>query len=131
MLGARESFRIVGCYQMTEEDYYGRRKFDDAVAKTAWYIDAHGEKVGEYLNKGEYYEIPYRALITNEVNNLIVAGRCISATFILQASMRVQPTCMTLGETAGVATAYSLQHGILVNDLDWANLDKGIKPYKK
>ena len=86
MIGARESFRIVGKYQMTENDYHQRRKFDDAVAKTAWYIDAHGEKVGDYLAKGEYYEIPYRALITNEIDNLIVAGRCISATFILQAS---------------------------------------------
>jgi hypothetical protein len=131
MIGARESFRIVGTYQMTEQDYYERRKFDDAVARTAWYIDAHGEKVGEYLNKGEYYEIPYRALITNEINNLIVAGRCISTTFILQASMRIQPTCMSLGETAGVATVYSQKHHIPVNKINWAKVDETVKPYRK
>lgn len=131
MIGARESFRIVGKYQMTEEDYYERKTFDDAVAKTAWYIDAHGEKVGEYLKKGEYYEIPYRALITNEVENLIVAGRCISATFILQASMRIQPTCMSLGESAGVAAAYSIKNNIPVNKIEWTKVDNYIKPYKK
>lgn len=131
MIGARESFRIIGVYQMTEKDYYERKKFDDAVAKTAWYIDAHGEKVGEYLKKGEYYEIPYRAMITKEINNLIVAGRCISATFILQASMRIQPTCMSLGEAAGVAVAYAQNHHIHVNRMDWSKVDNGIKPYKK
>ncbi|HBC75055.1 MAG TPA: FAD-dependent oxidoreductase [Candidatus Wallbacteria bacterium] len=131
MIGARESFRIVGKYQMTENDYHERRKFDDAVAKTAWYIDAHGEKVGEYLAKGEYYEIPYRALITNEIDNLIVAGRCISATFILQASMRIQPTCMSLGEAAGAAAAYSKKRGIAVNAIEWDKVENDIKAYKK
>jgi len=131
MIGARESFRIVGKYQMTGNDYHERRKFDDAVAKTAWYIDAHGEKVGEYLAKGEYYEIPYRALITNEIDNLIVAGRCISATFILQASMRIQPTCMSLGEAAGAAAAYSKKRGIAVNAIEWDKVENDIKAYKK
>lgn len=131
MIGVRESFRIFGKYLMSEEDYYSRRTFDDAVAKTAWYIDAHGEKVGEYLSKGEYYEIPYRALVTNEIDNLIVAGRCISATFILQASMRIQPTCMSIGETAGVAAAYSIKNNIPINAIDWTNVDDSIKPYKK
>lgn len=131
MIGARESFRIIGKYQMTEKDYYEKKTFEDAVAKTAWYIDAHGEKVGDYLKKGEYYEIPYRALVTNELNNLIVGGRCISATFILQASMRIQPTCMSIGETAGVAAAYSIKHNIPVNQVDWAKVDNAIKPYKK
>lgn len=131
MIGVRESFRIVGKYLMTEEDYYARRTFEDAVAKTAWYIDAHGEKVGDYLEKGEYYEIPYGALVTNEIDNLIVAGRCISATFILQASMRIQPTCMSIGESAGVAAACSLKMGIPVNKIDWAKLDSSLKPYKK
>lgn len=131
MIGARESFRIIGKYRMSEKDYYERKTFDDAAAKTAWYIDAHGEKIGEYLSKGEYYEIPYRALVTNEINNLIVAGRCISASFILQASMRIQPTCMSLGETAGTAAAYSKKNGININAIEWDKVENNIKPYKK
>jgi len=131
MIGARESFRIIGKYRLSEKDYYSRSKFDDAVAKTAWYIDAHGEKVGDYLARGEYYEIPYRALVTDEISNLIVAGRCISASFILQASMRIQPTCMTLGETAGATAAYSKKTGIEINKIEWDKVDNDIKPYKK
>ena len=53
---------------------------------------------------GDYYEIPYRAMVTNEVENLVVAGRCISTTFLMQASIRIIPTCIDMGEAAGMAT---------------------------
>ena len=129
MIGARESFKIIGKYVMTEKDYYEQKKFKDAVAKTAWYIDAHGEKVGDYLKKGQYYEIPYRALVTNEIKNLIVAGRCISVSFIIQASMRIQPTCMSIGEAAGVAAYVSVKNNISLNEIDWEKVDDKIKPY--
>lgn len=130
MLGARESFRIVGKYYMTAEDYYGQRRFPDAVVRTAWYIDAHGEKVGDYLQPGQYYEIPYRAMVTDEVENLIVAGRCISVSFILEASMRIQPTCMSLGEAAGIAAAWAVKQGIAPNAVDWAALPDAEKSYR-
>lgn len=129
MLGARESFRIKGKYAMTEEDYYQRRRFSDAVVRTAWYIDAHGEKVGEYLNKGEYYEIPYRAMITKEIDNIIVTGRCISVSFILEASMRIQPTCMSIGEAAGIAAAWSLKQGVRANQLEWTDIPEAQRSY--
>ncbi len=83
------------------------------------------------MGKGEYYEIPYRALVTNEIKNLIVCGRCISASFILQASMRIQPSCITLGETAGVAAKYSIENDICLNEIKWNVVDNSIKPYKK
>jgi hypothetical protein len=129
MLGARESFRIQGKYVMTEADYYARRRFADAVVRTAWYIDAHGEKVGEYLKPGEYYEIPYRTMVTEDIENLIVAGRCISVSFILEASMRIQPTCMSIGEAAGTAAAWAVPHGIAVNQLDWATIPPKHRSY--
>ena len=55
----------------------------------------------EKLKKGQYYEIPYRTLVTNEIANLLVAGRCASGSFAAQASFRIQPTCMSMGEAAG------------------------------
>ena len=122
MLGARESWRILGKYYMVEDDYHNQSRFEDAVARTAWFIDAHGEKVSEKLPKGGYYEIPYRALITDKISNLIVTGRCISASFILQASMRIQATCMSIGEAAGIAAAYGLKNNIAVNEIDWAKI---------
>ena len=122
MLGARESWRIKGKYYLVEDDYHNQSKFHDAVCRTAWFIDAHGEKVSEKLPAGAFYEIPYRALITDKISNLIVTGRCISASFILQASMRIQPTCISIGEAAGIAAAFALQNRIAPNQLDWAKV---------
>ena len=122
MLGARESWRIRGKYYLVEDDYHNQSRFPDAVARTAWFIDAHGEKISEKLPRGGFYEIPYRALITNEINNLIVTGRCISASFILQASMRIQLTCMSIGEAAGIAAAHSTKYLVAANDINWQSL---------
>lgn len=129
MLGARESWRIKGKYYLVEDDYHNQSRFKDAVARTAWFIDAHGEKVSEKLPKGAYYEIPYRSLITNEISNLIVAGRCISASFILQASMRIQLTCMSIGEAAGIAAAWGLQHNIAANSIEWDKIPETTRSY--
>ena len=114
---------------MTEDDYHNRSRFTDAVARTAWYIDAHGERVDKELPAGEFYEIPYRALITENVPNLIVAGRCISASFVLQASMRIQPTCMSIGEAAGIAAAWGIRHGTEVNAIKWEDIPREERSY--
>ncbi len=129
MLGARESWRIRGKYYLVEDDYHNQSRFKDAVARTAWFIDAHGEQVSEKLPKGAYYEIPYRSLITNEIPNLIVAGRCISASFILQASMRIQLTCMSIGEAAGIAAAWGLENNIAANDIEWDKIPASQRSY--
>ena len=129
MLGARESWRIRGKFYMTEDDYHNRSRFPDAVARTAYFIDAHGERVDEKIPKGEFYEIPYRAMITDQVSNLLVAGRCISTSFILQASMRIQPTCMSIGEAAGIAAAWGLKHNTEVNALHWEEIPKEQRSY--
>lgn len=119
MLGARESWRIIGKYYLVEDDYHNQSRFVDAVARTAWFIDAHGEKISEPLPKGGFYEIPYRSLVSDRIDNLIVTGRCISASFILQASMRIQLTCMSIGEAAGIASAFALKNNINVNKVQW------------
>ena len=131
MLGIRESWRIHGKYYMTAEDYFDARKFPDAICRSAYPIDIHDEtlNLGKKLAKGEFYEIPYRSLITNEFSNLIVAGRCISANFSAQASVRIQPTCMSMGEAAGIAAAYGLKNNIAVNALDWDIIPESQRSY--
>ena len=129
MLGARESWRIRDKYYLVEDDYHKQSRFPDAVCRTAWFIDAHGEKVSEKLPKGAFYEIPYRSLVTEKYPNLIVAGRCISASFILQASMRIQPTCMSIGEAAGIAAAWGLSHGVDANEVRWEEIPKEKRSY--
>ena len=90
---------------------------------------AHGEKISAKLPAGGFYEIPYRSLITDKISNLIVAGRCISASFILQASMRIQATCMSIGEAAGIAANFSLKNNIEPNMVEWDKISKNIRSY--
>ena len=129
MLGARESWRIKGKYYLVEDDYHNQSKFPDAVCRTAWFIDAHGEEISEKLPEGAFYEVPYRSLITDKISNLIVTGRCISASFILQASMRIQPTCMSIGEAAGTAAAYGLKNNIAANQIAWDKIPANKRSY--
>ncbi len=129
ILGARESWRIKGKYYLVEDDYHNQSRFADAVCRTAWFIDAHGEKVSERLPKDGFYEIPYRSLVTDKISNLIVTGRCISASFILQASMRIQPTCMSIGEAGGIAAAYALQKNISANMVEWDKIPAAQRSY--
>ena len=131
MLGVRESWRIHGKYYMTADDYSNARKFPDAVCRSAYPIDIHDENLSlsHMLKDGEFYEIPYRALVTNELSNLLVVGRCISANFSAQASVRIQPTCMSMGEAAGIAAAYSLKNNFPVNAIDWSSLPADMRSY--
>ena len=129
ILGVRESWRIRGQLIMTGKDYYGQSRFPDAVARSAYYVDIHGGKNGTPLKKGEYYEISFRTLITNEVSNLAVAGRCASADFELNASMRIQPTCIATGEAAGIASAWAVAHRIPVNEVKWEEIPAELRSY--
>lgn len=106
--GIRESNRVVGKYHVEVEDYINRAKFKDAVAQTAYPIDIHAEHMDdlELMKPGEFYEIPFSAMLPKDgANNLLVSGRCISTSFAVQASMRIQPVCIALGEAAGIAAA--------------------------
>ena len=122
MLGLRESWRIKGKYVLTEEDYINRARFSDGVVRGDWYIDVHSAGQGliqkNKYEPGEYYEIPYRCMVSDVAENLIVAGRCISATFLMQASIRIQPTLIDLGQAAGEACHYSVKNGVPLNCVD-------------
>jgi hypothetical protein len=108
-IGIRESRRLKGQYVLTAEDILNAKKFDDGIASSNWPIDIHPSKIGEkgqlrHPPKGDFYDIPLRSLLPkeNEVKNLIVAGRCLSATFEAQGSARIQPNCFAMGEAAGL-----------------------------
>lgn len=121
-VGIRESRRIVGRYTLTRDDVLQARKFDDAVARSAYPIDVHNPSgsgtATERLASGTYYEIPYRALIPAHREQLVVAGRCISTTHEALASTRLTPTVMTLGQAAGTASALACAQRKRVGDID-------------
>ena len=131
MLGVRESWRIKGKYYLTSEDYFNGQKFSDAICRTAYPIDIHDEvlNLSKHLAKGDFYEIPFRALVTNEIENLAVVGRCASGSFAAQASFRIQPTYMSMGEAAGIAAAYGLKNNMAMNAIKWDKIPVELRNY--
>lgn len=109
-IGVRETRRIAGEYVLTGADILSGRKFEDCIAKNGYCIDIHDPKgngwgVSYIQSEDHCYDIPYRCLIPEKLDNLLVAGRCISTTAEALASTRIMPSCMALGEAAGLAAA--------------------------
>lgn len=73
---------------------------------------------------GAMYGIPYRCLITNEIDNLIVVGRCLSATFEAQAAVRTTPTVGAIGQAGGTAAALAVKEGVPVQQVDYKELQQ-------
>ena len=127
-IGVRESRMIVGEHTLTKEELISCTRFDDSIAVCNYDIDIHSPDGGGtshyYFGPGQYYTIPYRCLIPKNAENLLVAGRCISATHEAQASVRIMPTCASLGEAAGVAAAVAHDGGCGVKDIDIGELQR-------
>ncbi|HUR58517.1 MAG TPA: FAD-dependent oxidoreductase, partial [Opitutaceae bacterium] len=119
-LGIRETRRIVGHYTMTQEDVLGCRHFDDSIAVASYPIDIHrpGDEGCTLIWCGDCYDIPYRSLLPQKVENLIVAGRCISTTHEAMGAIRVMATCMAMGEAAGRAAKLAIRQGVSPAQID-------------
>lgn len=125
MLGVRESRRITGDYVLTAEDLVAGRVFDDAVSMGGYHIDIH-RPAGTWVDSHNVraYTIPLRSLIARDVDGLMMAGKCISATHEAIASTRVIPICMGQGQAAGTAAALAVKRGVGVRDVAIAQLQE-------
>lgn len=111
MLGVRETRRILGEYILKDNDVIEGRTFSDSISRSCFPCDLHdssGSSMVTIQVKGSV-GIPYRCLIPLNIENLIVAGRCISATRIALSSVRMTASCMAMGQAAGTAAALSIQ----------------------
>ncbi len=129
-VGVRETRRIVGEYVFSADDVSEARKFPDVVMRSAYGVDIHAPDDKGYKKveappakpgsppAGDWYEIPYRSLVPLEIDNLLVAGRCISATHEGQGAVRIMPNCMALGQAAGVAASLCAKHDVKPRALD-------------
>lgn len=121
-IGVRETRRIVGEYTLTAEDVLEGRDFADNIARGAWPMDEHdpdGTGIHQRLvREGRSYGIPYRIMLPLKVEQLLVAGRSVSATHAAQASVRVMGAAMAMGQAAGTAAALSLRSGVAPRDID-------------
>ena len=119
-IGVRETRRIVGEYVLATEDVLQGRRFPDGIARSQYPLDIHDPtNAGRGLQQiASPYEVPYRCLLPVGVDNLLVAGRCISATHQAISSARVMGTCMAMGQAAGTAAAFCSQGGISPKHLE-------------
>jgi hypothetical protein len=111
-IGVRETRRIIGDYILTEDDVVTGRKFSDVIACSAAPVEDHLPGSGTrwvYVQGDGVYNIPFRSLLPKGLDNLIVAGRCLSATHGAQASARNSAQCMAMGHAAGVAAGLCVE----------------------
>ncbi|HRL13814.1 MAG TPA: FAD-dependent oxidoreductase, partial [Aggregatilineales bacterium] len=109
MLGVRESRRIMGDYVLTGDDLVEGREFEDGVALGGYHIDIH-RPAGTWVESRNVktYDIPIRSLIARDVEGLLMAGKCLSATHEGVASTRVVPICMAQGQAVGTVAALAV-----------------------
>lgn len=127
-LGVRETRRISGAYTLQIDDVLDGRQFDDQVYRYACFVDIHepgAEKsahADRALAPGASYGIPYRCLLPQGVENLLVAGRCFSASHEALASARMMPSCMAMGQAAGTAAAMAVDAQVSPRQVDAVRL---------
>lgn len=143
-IGKRGTRQIKGVYTLTNEDVQEARHFDSVIAHSGYPIDIHNpkgegtmsilkDKSEEELNDGfdkkafdHYYGIPYEIMCTNEIDNLLVTGRCVSATFEAQAAIRTTPTMTAIGQACGTAASL-VKPGGNVREIDIKQCQKILK----
>jgi hypothetical protein len=118
----RESRRYVGDHMLNQNDVEAEGRFDDVVAYGGWSMDDHHpagfhavqlkEKATIFHHAPIPYGIPYRALYSRNIDNLMFAGRCASCTHAAMSSARVMGTCSSMGEAVGTAAAMAVTRGI-------------------
>jgi len=130
-VGVRETRRIVGEHVITEEELVNLTKYPDAIACSAYPVDIHNPAGAGTIMKevpfGEYYTIPYRAMVPQQIDGLLVAGRPISSTHEAHSATRIQPVAAATGEAAGVAAVQALREGVSFREVNTDQLRDSLR----
>ncbi|MDN4073057.1 FAD-dependent oxidoreductase [Fictibacillus terranigra] len=120
--GVRETRRIEGLYEISDEDCIAGRKFEDTIGQVCFPVDIHDPDTGQahFYEIGDdgAFDIPFRAMVPKYVDNVIVAGRCISTTSFALGATRNMAPCLVMGQSAGVAAAIAAHNNELITELD-------------
>ena len=124
LLGVRETRRIMGDYVLNLDDFKKRAVFADEIGRFSYPVDLHATRSDPKSYKhfeeefaalryksGENYGVPLRCLIPQTLQNVLVAGRCVSSDRYIQGSLRVMPGCFITGQAAGMAAAIAAAAG--------------------
>jgi hypothetical protein len=131
-LGIRETRRVVGGYMLSGEDVLGCASFEDSIGVNGWPMEQHvaGDVVFKFPPIPEsrgFNELPYRMLVPEGVDNLLMAGRCASMTHDGQSAARVSGACFAMGEAAGSAAALALSGNTIPRDIAVEKLQQALK----
>src|SRR4051812_3269655 len=131
-LGIRETRRVVGGYMLSGEDVLTCASFDDSIGVNGWPMESHvaGDVVFKFPPIPEsrgFNELPYRMLVPERIDNLLVAGRCASMTHEGQSAARVSGACFAMGEAAGMAAALALSGNTIPRDIATEKLQQQLK----
>jgi hypothetical protein len=135
-IGIRETRRIIGPYQLTEEDVLGCADFDDTIGVNGWPVEAHVAGTVEFRwqwRERGFNQLPFRIILPGRggdgqrVGNLYVAGRCASMTHGAQSAARVTGPCFAMGEAAGLAASMALSDGVAGDAVDVPALQRRLE----
>jgi hypothetical protein len=131
-VGIRETRRIIGEYQLTEDDVLQCASFDDTVGVNGWMVEEHlagniNFKFQDIPNCRGFNHLPYRMLLPLGVDNLLVAGRCGSMTHMGQSAARVSGGCFVMGQAAGTAAAQAIASGLRPRDIHVPRLQAALE----
>ncbi len=133
LIGVRETRHFKGKYILTEQDILEAKVFDDYVVRDAHFnFDVHNitgsgldeTGVQKFFTQNRGYTIPYRCLLPENKENLLLCGRNISGTHIAHSNFRAMPICAGIGEAAGVAAAIAVKENCLLSDIDAGSIRK-------
>ncbi len=125
-VSVRESRRVKGIYVITEEDARTGRKFQDTIAWRSGLMDPGGE-IGGPGGSMRTHDVPYRAIVPEKVDGLLVAGRCISTTHVAAAAAKSMGNCMATGHAAALAAAIAVKRGIQPREVKVAELQDRLR----
>ena len=132
--GVRESRNINGRYQLTDSDVLDGVKFEDTVGQVCFPVDIHApdssQAIFHQIGGDGSFDIPYRCMLPNEIDNMIVAGRCVSATHVAHGATRNMAPCLVMGEAAGTAAALSSLDNGYVGNIEINRLQKQLLKQK-
>jgi hypothetical protein len=127
-LGTRESRLIHGQYRLTVDDILNDARFEDSIAACPQFVDSMG--LLHLPLEENYFHMPYRALVPINVDNLLVAGRCISGEKAAHSAFRNCVFCVATGQGAGTAAAISLREGVNTSKVNIKAVQEELKRQK-
>jgi hypothetical protein len=129
-IGIRETRRIIGPYQLTEDDVLDCADFEDTIGVNGWPVEAHVAGSVEFRwqrSERGFNHLPFRIMLPGTVGNLYVTGRCASMTHGAHAAPRVTGPCFVMGEAAGVAASMALSAGVRGDGIDVPELQRRLE----